>query len=71
MPEKAALIAALIVERPLCEDCIEAKTGLDRRETDAYLGRIRRVVQLRRSNGGRCQSCGEIRRVYWLIQPPS
>jgi hypothetical protein len=70
MPEKAALIAALIVERPLCGDCIEAKTGLDRSETAAYLARIRRVVQLRRSNGGRCQSCGEIGRVYWLIQPP-
>jgi hypothetical protein len=71
MPEKAALIAALILERPLCIECIEAKTGLDRRETKSYLVRIGRVVQLRRSKGDRCQSCGEIGRVYWLIQPPS
>jgi len=70
MPEKAALIAALILERPLCIECIEAKTGLDRRETQAYLVRIARVVQLRRSKGDRCQSCGEVGRVFWLIQPP-
>ena len=40
MPERAALIAALIVERPLCLECIEAKTGMDRSETDAYLVKI-------------------------------
>jgi hypothetical protein len=40
MPERAALIAALILERPLCLDCVEAKTGMDRSETGAYLARI-------------------------------
>jgi len=71
MPEHAALIAALIVERPLCLECIETKTGMDRSETDAYLLKIASVLQLRRSAGDRCRACGEIGRVYWLIQPPT
>jgi hypothetical protein len=71
MPERAALMAALIVERPLCLECLEAKTGMDRSETDAYLARIANVLQLRRSAGDRCRACGEIGRVYWLMQPPA
>ena len=71
MPERAALIAALILERPLCLECLEAKTGMDRSETDAYLVRIGNVVRLRRSAGDRCRACGEVGRVYWLVQPPA
>ena len=70
MPEKAALIAVLIMERPLCLACIEAKTGMDRDDVERYLTRIRRVVQVRRSHGDRCRACGVIGPVYWLIQPP-
>ena len=70
MPEKAALIAVLIMERPLCISCLEAKSGLDRHEIEAYLARIRRVVKVRRSTGDRCRACGIIGPVYWLIQPP-
>jgi hypothetical protein len=69
MPERAALIAVLILERPMCLDCMETKTGMDRHETDAYLQRIRTVLQLRRSHGDRCRMCGTVGTVYWLMQP--
>ena len=63
MPERAALMAVLILERPMCLDCMETKTGMDRHETEAYL------QHLRRSHGDRCRMCGTVGTVYWLVQP--
>jgi hypothetical protein len=46
MPEHAALIAVLIIERPLCVNCISDKSGLSADEVEAYLGRVRRSVSV-------------------------
>ena len=58
MPETAALITALILERPMCLDCIATKTGASLNEVEASFLRIGRVLRLRRHTGESCRACG-------------
>jgi hypothetical protein len=67
MPEHAALIAVLIIERPLCVNCISDKSGLSADEVEAYLGRVRRSVSVEHGID-RCRSCGTITAVYSLLR---
>ena len=64
----SALIAVLILERPMCLDCIAAKAGLPAAVVDRYLTVISRAVQLRQAND-RCRICGEDRRVFSAPRP--
>jgi len=67
MPEKAALITVLIVDRPLCLTCITTKSGLSIGEVESYLNIIKRMVDLR-SGVDRCRACGEPTTVYSLAR---
>src|SRR5215470_10362517 len=49
MPEHAALIAVLIMERPLCVSCISSKTGLTHGEIESYLARIENTVDVKQA----------------------
>jgi len=66
--QHAAMIAVLILERPLCLDCISMKTGLGIREVDEYLTIISRGLALRREDD-RCRACGEMVVVYSFTRP--
>ena len=59
MPE----ITALILDRPLCLECIAAKSGLTADQAEALLERIAAPWKLYREPA-RCRACGEIRRTY-------
>ena len=63
MMQHSALIAALILQRPLCLDCISAKAGLSTAEVDGYLHVIGRALELRRIED-RCRACGENATVF-------
>ena len=65
MPERGALVAVLIMERPLCVNCISEKSGMTTAETEALLTRIEGAVSLTR-NRDRCRACGEPSEVYWM-----
>jgi hypothetical protein len=54
MPEKGALLAVLIMERPLCVDCISEKSDLITDEVEPLLARIESKVALRRGKD-RCR----------------
>jgi hypothetical protein len=66
MPANAAVIAVLILERPMCLDCIASKSGVTVTEVDRYLTVIARSLELRRFEHERCRACGEERPVFSL-----
>ena len=58
MPQTAAVVTALILERPLCFACIAAKAGTSETGVEATLARITPVIELDRDHDGRCRACG-------------
>jgi hypothetical protein len=70
MPDAVALITAVLLERPLCVDCLRTKSGLtEQSEIADTLRRIQRVLLLRYDASGRCHACGEAREVFSLERP--
>lgn len=67
MPERAALIAVLIMERPLCVPCIADKSGLTAAEIESFLAQIARTLDVRRGVD-RCRVCGDGTTVYSLFR---
>ena len=68
MPEKAALIAVLITDQPLCLACASDKSGLAANEVESYLRRAERVITLKRGTD-RCRACGNSTEVFSMFQP--
>ena len=64
--ERTALLAALLLDRPLCVDCIAAKMRLTESEIAESVTRIRRTIVLREYVPGRCRACGEHHPVFVL-----
>lgn len=56
-PEKSPVLAALLLDRPMCLDCISAKTELSTTETDRLLTVIGATFQVLRTDA-RCCNCG-------------
>jgi hypothetical protein len=52
---KPALIAVLLVERPMCLDCISEKMEVSTNDADRCLTVIGTALELRRTDG-RCQT---------------
>ena len=67
MPEKAALIAVLIMERPLCVTCISQKSAMTTREVESYLTKIKGRVDVLRT-ADNCRACGTSTTVYSLVR---
>jgi hypothetical protein len=63
MPEKGALLAVLIIERPLCVDCIAEKSSIAAEQVEALLARIATRIAIT-SAVDRCRACGETKKVY-------
>jgi hypothetical protein len=65
MPADAALIAKLIIDRPLCAACLSQRSGLTVDEIESYLSRIAphgAVGAVNRSSD-RCRACGKFTEV--------
>ena len=71
MPANAALIAVLIMERPLCLECISTKAGLLAAAVSDYLTAIATHLELYRRESDRCRACGETRPVVALLRASS
>jgi hypothetical protein len=68
MSDRAALVTALTVDRPMCEECIVVKSGLglrDLRTTLAVIGEALRIHDSVR----RCWTCDETKGVLSLDRP--
>lgn len=57
MPDHAALVTALILDRPTCIRCIAIKSSMTPLAMDTTIGFIERVLILHRSTD-RCRVCG-------------
>jgi hypothetical protein len=69
MPRHAAVVAVLILERPMCLDCITAKSGLSTAEVEEYLEQIGLGLEVTVEED-RCRACGEPRTVFSLTRLP-
>jgi hypothetical protein len=67
MPERAALIAVLIKERPLCVACISSKSGLTHGDVESFLASIEKNVDVKQALD-RCRTCGSLGPVFSLIR---
>ncbi len=66
MPEVTALVMALIIERPMCVDCIAARAQVSREAVKARIDEMRATVRIK-DGTGRCRACGtQEASVYWL-----
>lgn len=71
MPETAALITALILERPLCFTCIAEKADTSETAVEATLAIVAPVLQVHRDQHGQCRACGNAGAVVSLARPES
>ena len=68
MPQRSALVTALIVERPMCVPCIAAKSGLGVADVTATLAAVGAGLRLHDATG-RCRECGRTAAVMSLERP--
>jgi hypothetical protein len=71
MPQRTALITSLILERPLCLDCISMKANATLNEIEAAFQNIESVLVLRSQRMERCRACGMVGVVFSLERLPS
>jgi len=69
MLTRAALITALIVDRPLCLSCISDKSGVAVDQVSETLHAIGRALALT-SRTERCAACGATATAYAVARPP-
>ena len=70
MTERAALITSLILERPLCLDCIGIKANAKLHEIEEAFQRIERVLAVRSHRAERCRACGVVGVAFSLERLP-
>lgn len=68
--DRVAVIAALIVERPLCASCIGSKADIATGELPSYLHRIGSTFAVR-DPIERCRACGTYTAVFSLARSAS
>ena len=68
MPDRAALITALILERPTCEPCIVERSWFTPAEVETTLTTIQTIVKVSRDTG-RCRVCGATDNVVSVERP--
>jgi hypothetical protein len=60
MPERAALITVLILDRPMCLECIASRADMSISSVRGYLERIGKMVTVQQVPTERCQACGNV-----------
>lgn len=69
MPQRTAIVTALITERPLCMACISSRAGLPIAEVQVVFGVIQQVLPIRDAAHARCRACGTVGPVFSVEQP--
>ena len=67
MPDDTAHVPLLILERPLCVDCIATKSGVGAGEIERLLVTFSATIALSRTVD-RCRACGQTTRVYSALR---
>ena len=69
MPQDTAIVAVLILDRPLCGTCIASKTGMTENEVENKLVTLGRRFHVYRHRAERCHACGAVGPVASLARP--
>ena len=69
MPDVAAVVSSLILARTLCVRCIAVKASATDADVEDALESIGVLLDLRRHQRARCESCGQIRHAFSLDAP--
>jgi hypothetical protein len=69
MPETTAMIAVLILERPMCPDCIATRANASLNEIEAAFLPIARALHLERFASERCRACGNTGLAFSVTRP--
>ena len=68
MPEVTAIVTALILERPVCFECLSEKTGATRTEIAQALREMEGALVLQVSER-RCYGCGNVVEAVSIDRP--
>ena len=60
MPEHAARIAVLILDRPLCLGCIAVSAGLSGIGVEDYLEKMEPMIIVHHARNEPCRACGAV-----------
>ena len=52
----------------MCIECIAMRANITPRAVMAYLRKITKSVHVERSDDGRCRTCGQLGKTYWLTR---
>jgi hypothetical protein len=70
VPEISAVITVLIIDRPLCVDCIALRAQVSVPAVRNYLLKIDTMGSVQRGVDDRCRACGLIGETFWLNRLP-
>jgi hypothetical protein len=68
MPDTGAVLALLVVQPPVCVECLSAKSDVPLAEIEPMLSRISATIALN-CIVDRCRACGRTDRVYSAFRP--
>jgi hypothetical protein len=68
MPKLAALVTALVLDRPMCFTCLGEKSGATRSAIAAALRAVDGTLAIHVAEQ-RCQACGDIGEAVSLARP--
>ena len=69
MPEHSSLITALILERPMCVECLARRANMTVEATHTVLAVIGRALALHRDEASRCRGCEKRASVFYVDRP--
>jgi len=68
VPEQTVLVTALIVDRPMCLDCLATSVGTTVDDVGVILQRLTAILELHAERDA-CRSCGITSRVFSVERP--
>ena len=69
MPQRTAIVTALITDRPLCMACVSSRASLPRAEVETVFTIMEQVLPIHAAEHGRCRACGTVGPVFSVEQP--
>jgi hypothetical protein len=71
VPEIAALITVLIIERPMCVSCIASRAQIGEATVRSYLLRMTSMLHVNLHADERCRTCGRQGQAFSLDRDPN
>ena len=69
MPEHSSLITALILEHPMCLECLARRANMSADAAQTVLAVIGRALRLHRDDMSPCRACEKLGLVFHVERP--